>query len=245
MKARSASEKAFDYIEYHERLTDSPRKRLAGPCITVSRESGAGSGLVDDILKDYLQKHQKEGYGDWAIFDKNLIEKVVEDYNLPERLTKILTREGYNTVDLMFRELFGLQPSMRSLLHKTTKTILQLANIGNVIIVGRGAPVITANLKNAFHFRLVAPLEDRIKRIMVYYNFNRKEAIEWIKNEDNSRKEYFMKNFHKNIEDPLLYHITINTNLMSYEEAAFTIGNAVMKKFPEMFNLKTNSAVKV
>lgn len=245
MKARSASEKAFEYIEYHEKFDAASRKRLTGPCITVSRESGAGSGLVDDILKDYLRKHQKEGYGEWAIFDKNLIEKVVEDYNLPDRLTKILTKEGYNTVDLMFRELFGLQPSMRSLLHKTAKTILQLANIGNVIIVGRGAPVITANLNNAFHFRLVAPLEDRIKRIMEYYNFSRKEATDWIKEEDNSRKEYFMKNFHKNIDDPLLYHITINTHLMSYEETAHTIGNAVMKKFPEMFNVRPKTIVEV
>jgi cytidylate kinase len=245
MKARSASEKAFEYIESYERQQNLNQKKLVGPCITVSRESGAGSGLVDEILKEYLQKYQKEGYGQWAIFDKNLIEKVIEDYNLPTKLTNILAREGYTTVDSMIRELFGLQPSMVSLLHKTAKTILQLANIGNVIIVGRGAPIITANLKNTFHFRLVAPHEDRIKRIMEYYNLNRKEAIDWIHDEDNSRKEYFMKNYHRNIEDPLLYHMTINTHLMSYEEAAYTIGNAVIKKFPHMFNVKSITAAEV
>jgi len=245
MKARSASEKAFEYIEFHERQQNSLHKKLVGPCITVSRESGAGSGLVDEILKEYLQKHQKDGYGEWAIFDRNLIEKVIEDYNLPAKLTGILTRESYTTVDSIIRELFGLQPSMVSLLHKTAKTILQLANIGNVIIVGRGGPIITANLKNTFHFRLVAPLEDRIKRIMEYYSFNRKEAIDWIRDEDNSRKDYFMKNYHRNIEDPLLYHMIINTHLMSYEEAAHTIGNAVMRKFPHMFNVKLETVVDV
>ena len=46
---------------------------------------------------------------------------------------------------------------MLVLVHKTAKTILQLAEMGNVIIIGRGANVVTAHMNNIFHVRLVAP----------------------------------------------------------------------------------------
>ncbi|MCX6150521.1 MAG: cytidylate kinase-like family protein [Ignavibacteriales bacterium] len=241
MKVKSESEKAREYLESH--TAGSHLIKMVGPCITVSRQSGAGSGIVDEKLKDILRQHQSEEYGDWEIFDKNLIEKVLEDHNLPERLGKLFHQEKHSSAKSMVSELLGLQPSMYSLLHKTTHTILQLAQMGNVIIVGRAGNIITAHLPNSFHVRLVAPLEDRIKRMMDYYNVGRKEALAMIKNEDDSRKEYLHKHFHKDIDDLLLYHLVLNTNLLSYEETANIIANAVMKKFPKMFLIHQESAV--
>jgi cytidylate kinase len=233
MKVKSESEKALVYLESHS--TESQITKQVGPCITVSRQSGSGSGIIDEMLKEVLQQNQSEEYGEWAIFDKNIIEKILEDHQLPERLGKLFREEKKSSITYMMNELLGLQPSTYTLLHKTTQTILQLAQMGNVIIVGRAATVITAKLSNAFHIRLVAPLEDRIKRIMDYYHLGRKEAIEKIRNDDISRMEYMRDNFHKDIEDPLLYHMVVNTHLVKYEGAAKVIASAVMQKFPQMF----------
>jgi cytidylate kinase len=233
MKAKSESEKAIEYLESHSKGSHIIKK--VGPCVTVSRQSGAGSGIIDEILKDILHQNQSDEYGDWAIFDRNLIERILEEHQLPERLGKLFQAEKQSAITSMMNELLGLQPSKYLLLQKTTQTILQLAQMGNVIIVGRAGNVITAHLSNSFHIRLVAPYEDRIKRMMDYYRVGRREAIEMIKREDDSRKEYLLKNYHKEIDDPLLYHLVVNTHLLSYEEAANAIANSVMRKFPKMF----------
>ncbi len=44
-----------------------------------------------------------------------------------------------------------------------------------------------------------------------------------------------LKYFHKNIEDPLLYHSVVNTNLLKFEEIAEMIGHCVIRRFPEFF----------
>jgi cytidylate kinase len=131
--------------------------------------------------------------------------------------------------------LLGGQPGIWDLIHKTTRTILQLGQTGNVIIIGRGGNIITARLKNSFHVRLVASMEDRIKHVQEYYQLDRTKSIEFIKKDDAARKNYLMTYFNKNIDDPLLYHLTINTTILPYEDAAQLIGMQVLQKFPEMF----------
>lgn len=237
--AKSGSEKAWEYIQSRE---SESQVLVKGPSITVSRESGAGSGIVDEILKTFLEKHQITNTSKWGIFDRNLIEKVLEDHNLPDRLARLMSHENQSAITSMMNELLGLSPSMRTLFHKTSETIMQLAQMGNVIIVGRAGNLVTSRLNNCFHVRLVAPLENRVKRIQEYYQLDKKEAAEWVKKEDQSRREYYLKHFHKNIDDPLLYHLVVNTGEMTYSETAHLIGRSVMEKFPQTFTIESQSA---
>ena len=41
--------------------------------------------------------------------------------------------------------------------------------------------------------------------------------------------------YHKDIDDPLLYHSTINTNLLLFDIIAEIIDQLVVKRFPKMF----------
>lgn len=239
--AKSESEKALEYVQSRE--SEAAKKLVRGPCITISRESGAGSGIVDDILLSILNEHQIENTSKWAIFDRNLIERVLEDHNLPRRLAKLISDEKQSAITGMLSELLGLQPSLRTLIHKKSETILQLASMGNVIIVGGAGNLVTEKMTHCFNVRLVAPLENRINRIQNYYHFERKKTIEFVKNEDFSRKEYFWKNFHRNIDDPLIYHMILNTGKLSYEEAAHVIARAVMERFPETFKQSAVSSL--
>ena len=65
-----------------------------------------------------------------------------------------------------------------------------------------------------------------------------KGAVDFIKREDNSRKNYVKSNFNKDIENPHLYHLVVNTGLTTYEEAARLIGHAVINKFHGKFVTK-------
>lgn len=245
MKVLGTYEKARIYIEKHYNESEEAklhkRKLHPGPTITLSRETGIGGTLICEKLSEYFNKYAIPGYDDWTYFDRNLMEKIIEDHNLPDYFKKYLSEEKPNKIDSWISEMLGISPSKFLLLHKTSQTILKLAGFGNVILVGRGANIITSIFPNTFHVRLVAPLEFRIENASKLYDVEKKKAAEFIKEEDQARKDYIWKYFHKDIDDPLLYHAVINTNVLEPEEIAEMIGHCVIKRFPEFFHLEYSS----
>ncbi len=235
MHIKSGFEKAKQYIESHSELGQD--KIPQGPCITISRETGAGSDMVSEHLIDFLKAHIKNKSINWSIFDRNLIEKVIEDHHLPGTLNDYFSEDKKSKFTSMINELFGVHPPLWTILQKTSSTILNLAQVGYVVIVGRGGNIITAKLKNCIHVRLTGNLEDRIIHVENHYSIGRKEAIEFIKKEDINRKNYIFTNFRKQIDDPSIYHLIINTSLVSYEETAGIIGKLAINRFPEIFDI--------
>jgi hypothetical protein len=239
MLTNSPIEKAKRYVESHPKLHSSSIAReidtSAGPCITISREAGARADVISDIIVELLNRETNINPVPWTVFDKNLIEKVIQDYHLPQSLTKIMAEKKYSAVKSLMVELLGGQPPIFNLVHKTTQTILQLAQIGNVVILDRAANIITSKLNNSFHVRLVAPLEYRIAHVQEIYNYDRSKAVEFIKREDADRKDFVSTYFHKDVSDPLLYHLVINTHQNNDRVVAEIIVNAVLKKFPDLF----------
>lgn len=239
MKVLGAYEKARIYIEKHYEASEEAKaykRRLnPGPTITVSRQTGIGAVAICEKLTEYFNTRAIEGYDDWTYFDRELIEKIMADHNLPDHFRKFLSEEKPPKIETWFGEILGITPSKLLLLHKTSQTILKLADYGNVIIVGRGANIITAKRPNTFHVRLVAPLNYRIENACRLYNIDYKTAADFIKEEDEARKNYIWKYFHKNIEDPLLYHAVINTNYLKLDEIAEMIGHCVIRRFPAFF----------
>lgn len=232
-----AFEKAKRYIESHPKISDDSEKQFSKnlyPTITISRETGAGADVVSQILADNLQKNQLPDDPPVTIFDKNLIEKVTEDYNLPRHLMELIDENKYSAVASMAHELIGTHYNIWNLVRKTADTIYQLSQLGNVIIIGRGSNIICANLKNAVHVRLVAPIDYRIKHIRELYNMNRENAINYIKKEDLNRSKFITTYFNKKVEDLSLYHLVINTYLTKYEGAAKIIANIVQERIREI-----------
>jgi cytidylate kinase len=237
MKVIGSYEKARVYIDRHSSEDEKliKRKQNPGPVITVSRETGIGAVAICERLTEYFNQRAIEHYNDWTYFDRSLMEKVMEDHHIPEYF-RIFFDEEYSTkIDSWFSEMIGIVPSKLSMVKKTTQTILKLAEFGNSILVGRGSTIITSKFPNAFHVRLVAPLNHRIDTAMELYNFDRKTTTEFIKHEDEARRNYVAKYFHKNIEDPLLYHLVVNTYRLSFDEIAEMLGHCVIKRFPRFF----------
>jgi hypothetical protein len=234
--AIGAYEKSKRYIESHTEKSDKPFvKREVYPCITISRQAGAGSKPVCEKLIEIMDEYSEFEGVKWAYFDRNLIEKVLEDHNLPKQISEFMHESKYKHLNAVVYEMLGLKPAEWTLLHKTTDTILQLARMGNVVIVGRGANIITAKLKNTFHVRLIASLEKRVEHIKSLMDVSEKEALNYIKKEDENRKKYLKSHFHVDADDPLLYHMTVNTDLLTHNGTAYLIAEAVVQKFSHLF----------
>jgi cytidylate kinase len=232
MNTTSSFEKCLTYIGA-QLGTKSQSRTSDGrePTITISRQAGAGGIPIADRLADYLREHGPKTPRPWTVFDKNLVEQVLTDHNLPRALARYMPEDRVSQISDMVEELLGLHPPSWTLLRQTTETILRLAELGNVILVGRAANVISNKLENTFHVRLVGSPEIRVKLLQDFYRLSEKEALAFMKKSDQGRKRYVRRYFHQSLEDPLLYHLTVNTDRFSIEESTRLIGEAVLRKF--------------
>src|ERR1700757_5510040 len=105
-------------------------------------------------------------------------------------------------VESIVEELLGLHPNDWWLAQQTTKTILRLASMGRVIMVGRGAEVITQLLPYVLHVRLVAPLSKRITHAEEFYGLSPNEAALRVAQEDDARQRYLRRYFNTDSDNP-------------------------------------------
>jgi len=196
--------------------------------VTISRQTGTGSHLVADYLAQLLQAHSPEGPGSWMVFDRNLLERVLEDHHLPARLAKFMPEDRISGIEDTLDELFGLHPPVWTLVEKTSDTILRLAEFGNVILLGRAGHIITSKMEHVFHVRLVGSLEARTEFVQMGRKIDRKTASELIAHEDAGSRRYVKRYFHKDIEDPQYYHLVINTPRLGHANAAKLIAETML-----------------
>ena len=198
--------------------------------VTLSRQTGSGGYAVAGQLAKYLQMQGPPEARPWAVFDRNLVQKVLEDHHLPARLARFMPEDRVSQLADIMDELFGLHPPCWVLARKTAETILHLAELGHVILLGRGANVITARLPNVFHVRLVGSLEQRVKRLQQAKGLSAREAVKFADREDLARRRYLKQFFDRDIDDPKLYHVVINTDRLRCEDAARMIALALEPK---------------
>ena len=202
-------------------------KPVVRRAVTISRQAGCGALVVAEMLSGYLKEHLP-GETAWNVLDHDLMEKVMEDHNLPARLARFLPEDRVSQLDDLMADVFNVHPPLETVIYQTTETIIKLAEVGNVIIIGRGGNVITAKLPHVIHVRLVAPLEKRIEHAHQFYNLTEAEARKFCLETDRARARYLKKYFGADIDDPLLYHAVINTGMVSYNYAAKMIGDAIL-----------------
>jgi cytidylate kinase len=210
----------------------SPQQEHDAPplrAVTISRETGAGAITVGRLLMEYLESKQggDERYP-WAVFDRDLVKRVLKDHRLPGALENSMPEDSKRRADEIVEELLGLRPSTWALVQHTNHTILRLARAGNVILVGRGAHLVTSELKHVIHVRLVAPFRFRVEHVKRYYHMWPEEAAEFVRKEDRARNRYVRRHFKSDARDPHHYHLTINTGLVGFPAAARLIGDTVL-----------------
>jgi len=202
-------------------------KRLA---VAICSQTGSGALGIAEKLAGHLQTTGAATNPPWQVFAKGLMAKVLEDHHLPTRLAKFLPEDARGEVDEVLDELLGLHPPSWVVVEQTVETILNLAQTGNVILVGWGACAVTAHLPYVFHVRLVSSLERRIARIQARENLSRKAAEAFIERSDRGRARYLRKHFRQEISNVLLYGLTVNTDRFSDAEVIQLIGNAVLQR---------------
>jgi hypothetical protein len=207
-------------LEEQHKSSRLARWPAPGPAVTISFQTGAGAHEIARLLAGILQEHTPAGSPAWTVFDRQLVEKVLEEHHLPKELAKFMPEDRRSYIRDVMDELLGLRPPSWVMVPHVAETILHLVEAGHVILVGRGANFISARMPNVFHVRLIASLPKRIERVQAENDLTRTEAARFIARADQGRGRYAKAHFHGHVEDDLLYHLVINTDLIPCPAAA-------------------------
>jgi cytidylate kinase len=233
MSFGSSEEKTFAFVAAQLGASPKgpPKKReQRRPVVTVSRQAGAGGNTFGVALARYLEKSQPEGRGPWAVVDRELVDKILEDEALPERLASWSPEDHLAGISFVVEELLGLHRATWKPMQEVTETILRLAGMGNVVLVGRGANVILSHLPQAFHVRLVSSIENRVAHLVELRKTTKKEARAYVEREDRARLRFIRRYFQVDVTDPMLYNLVVNVDRVPIDEAARVVGDAVLAR---------------
>lgn len=223
------------FRRYFEHQLEKARKSLnkseqpGHPFVTLSRLTGSGGVDFPERLVIKLNEQESKEENNWVVFDKDVLELVLEKHNLPKEITKFMPEKKVSEFQDVIEQLFGLHPNEHKLITKVSDTILHLSHLGHVVFVGRGSNIITAGSKNGLHIRLIDSLDNRIEHIMDFFKLKRVEALKLIQKEDKNRETYIKKYFNKDINNPGLYSLVINLNSFKSEDIIAMIVNEVHK----------------
>lgn len=220
MNAHLLNAKTETYLTAGWADTRSPWARKAsGTFITLSREAGSGGSSLARLL---VRKLNSEAGAEvsWSVLEGNLTTRMLRENRLPERIARFLPEDKVPEIHASIGEIVGLHPSLWDLVQKTNETSRQLAQRGQVILVGRGANFATVGMPGGLHVRLVASVEHRAKYLARLYNISEAEALIHNAKCDAARRRYVKTNFNAEVDDPAAYDLVVNTGRVTLPEAA-------------------------
>jgi hypothetical protein len=212
-----ASVRSRLYAQEHRQSKVAPAPT---PFVTISRQAGAGGRTLARALVDRLNAIDPADHP-WAVWDRQLVEKVAEEQHIPQSLVESLESPR----PWLEQFLAALSPRENPELldefqvyRRVAATILGLTRAGRAVIVGRGGVYATSNLPGGIHVRLVAPLEKRITHTARQSNLSPERAAVEVRRLDHDREAFHHRYWRGKALLPEVFTITLNTAAMSEEQ---------------------------
>jgi len=196
------------------------------PLVTISRQYGAEGEAIAFRACEILTE-MSHGRHPWIVVDEDIGERVIKDHHLPKRISRFFSGEQILSIDEHIEGMLGISVPGATMVEKLARTIVQLARIGHVILIGRGAHLITANFPRAVHVRIIGSFERRVERIMQNKRCSRDEAEADVRTVGLHRRHFTSTYFHSDLNDAEHYDMVFNTDRVSVEESANVIAHLV------------------
>ena len=190
--------------------------------ITISRQYGAGGKTLGKMVATEL------GY---EFADSEIVAKVAEMANVSTHWVETVENEAGGKLSRFVSRMVS-----RPLVDKILKgergyidetiyldylvlIIAQIADEGDIVILGRGSQYILDDHPDAFHILMIDEFENRVRFMQKNYELSESRATRLIRGEDKRRKTLYQKLGKTDYDDPFLYHLVLNMSKVSLEEA--------------------------
>jgi cytidylate kinase len=181
--------------------------------ITLEREYGSGGAIIAQRLAAHLG---------WKLWDHEITCEIARRANVDERtaarcdervdsflyrLFKVYARGSYERALPVGESRYFNTDRMVAMLEKV---VAELADRGNCVIVGRGAPYFLRNRPDTFHVFIYAPTGEKVRRLKTIGQSER-EALRLIEEVDRERTAFIRHYFGKDWPYRPLYNLMINS----------------------------------
>lgn len=189
--------------------------------ITISREFGSGGRYIGEQLAEKLGI---------AFYDKDIISKVAEETGLNEEFVK--EAGEYSPFKSIFSYGFVSRDADGSSMEDVVfnaqrKIILELAEKGPCVIVGRCADHILADRDDCLNVFINGSEEDKIKRIMKYKGVVDIEARRLMKDTDKRRRINYNYYTDRQWGKPQNYDVCLNSTSLTTDRCVEILYDAI------------------
>lgn len=175
------------------------------------------------------------------MIDNEFIDRVAKLAGLPREEVERREERVPSFVERLARAMAGTAPELfvasggatiipppreEDIVRITEAVISQAVQHERVVLVGRGAQAYLGQRSGTLHVYIIAPRELRIQRAMERLKIDRKEAEKTVDEIDEGRRRYVRTHYRRQWDDPLNYHLVLNTGVLSYERSAELIVEA-------------------
>lgn len=165
----------------------------------------------------------------WHLSDDEIVAQVAVALDMSEEEALCYDEHRYNLIDRMLLSMqFATAEAMGGLSHQYSvpiwplteerlyhrqlyQEVEALARKGKAVIVGHGAQAILANWPNVLHVRLTAPFSQRAYQVMQVRQLAEDRAREYVRQKDRDLAHYLRSQHQQDINNPLLYNLTVNS----------------------------------
>jgi len=181
--------------------------------VTISRQYGAGGKTLGKLLAERLK---------YTFADSDIIQRIAKEANVSSAWVTSFEKEAGSKVSRMVSKMVSQRLVDRVLknergyldeqiyLDYLVLIIAQIADEGNVVIMGRGSQYILDDHPDAFHILLIDNVENRVKFLIKNYKLSDRQAAQMVNYEDRRRASLYRKLGKQDFDHPALYHLTLN-----------------------------------
>ena len=190
--------------------------------ITISRQFGAGGKTLGEKLAKELN---------YEFADNDILAKVAEMANVSTHWVRTVESEAGGKLSRFVSRMVSKPMVERILkdergyideeiyLDYLVLIVAQIADEGDVVILGRGSQYILDDHPEAFHVLLIDEYDNRVKFIEEKYELSYSKAAAWVGKEDRRRRNLYQKFGKTDYDDPFLYHLVINMGRFNMDQA--------------------------
>lgn len=192
--------------------------------ITISKQSGS---LGDEIAEHLAKKLE--------------IPLITRRWAMKEWLPEIATRHELHMLEESAGFYLNQSSDGISFAEYLVNKLIDFVDDQPAVISGMGSQVIFAHQPDALHIKIMGSMEGRTQRMMETNNLLRQDAERIIEMTDRKRKRYLTTLFNMDWSDPLLYHMTLNTDYLTINEAVSVLYHLVKNRDIEKVESKDGS----
>jgi cytidylate kinase len=194
------------------------------PTVTLTREFGCEGYPVAQRLQALLEKRSG---AQWLVMDRALLDVVAQDEHLSAELLRDVGLKN-RILDDILSTFSSRWKSDKDYYRLLCRQIIALAEQGNVILVGRGASLLTQDTGNCYHFRIVAPMHFKVASISARLGLAKDAAQDLIEARQRQRAAFLKDFLGRDVAEPTLYHLIFNNARCTAARIAALMADVVM-----------------